>query len=135
MAEQEKPDNGAAPAAEPRRSLREVAEAAYDEVVELSGDDDGDSGETSQQSVDTGGRQRDEYGRFVKTESGEAAAETPPSPEDETTPVTEPPHPAPETGVAVQAPANWSAEDRAVFEKQTPEGKAFLLRRHSEMEG
>jgi uncharacterized protein YwlG (UPF0340 family) len=35
----------------------------------------------------------------------------------------------------VQAPANWSAEDRAVFEKQTPEGKAFLLRRHSEMEG
>jgi hypothetical protein len=69
-------------------------------------------------------------------ETGEAAAEEPPSPETtEPPPVTEPPHPAPETGVAAQAPANWSAEDRSNFERLPPEGKNFLLKRHSEMEG
>jgi hypothetical protein len=129
MAEQEKPE---AEAPEPRQSLREVAEAAYDEVVEISGDDDSESpsGQTE--------RQRDKYGRFVAADqamdSGEAEAETPPSPDDKQSQQPEQPHPAPETGVAAQAPANWSAEARERFQKLPPEDQNFLLQRHHEME-
>ncbi len=32
-------------------------------------------------------------------------------------------------------PAHWSDEDKAIFEQQSPEGKAFILRRHRAMEG
>lgn len=34
----------------------------------------------------------------------------------------------------VQAPQHWSEADRQTFTKLTPEGQAFLLRRHKEME-
>jgi hypothetical protein len=125
------PTNGAA---EQPKSLREVAEAAYEEVVDQA--DAEDAGEPPPSEPESDGRQRDERGRFVakNTVEGEAEAATPPSPETATQ-EPEQPHPAPETGEAAQAPANWSAEDRAVFEKLPQEGKEFLLRRHSEMEG
>jgi len=44
--------------------------------------------------------------------------------ETQVTPATEP----------VQAPQHWSESDRATFTKLNPEGQAFLLRRHKEME-
>lgn len=136
MSDQGQPPNGAAPP-EPKQSLRDIAEAAYDEVVEQA--DSEDTGEQPPAEPVSGERQRDERGRFVARtpEEGEAAAETPPSP-SQVTQEPEQPHPAPEQpapGVAAQAPANWSAEDRANFEKLPPEGKNFLLKRHSEMEG
>lgn len=120
--------NGAA-APEPRKSIREIAEAAYDELsAEPSPEPSGDpSGQPSQP--------RDSFGRYASKEAqpGEAA----PSP-DGTQPREdqEPkPHPAPQPeGEAAQAPANWNAADRDLFAKQTPEARAFLLRRHSEME-
>lgn len=136
------PSNGASSTPEePKRTLRETLEAAWDTVVENAPDDDGGDGDQPQQPVDNQGQPRDEHGRFVAkaTEPGEAEqrpqqAEHPAPP---TTPqTTEQPHPAPaQPGVAAQAPANWSAEDRSTFAALPQEGQAFLLRRHSEMEG
>jgi Predicted membrane protein len=127
------PNNGAAPA-ESKPSLRDVAEAAYEQVVGEA--DAADAGEQPSEPESSDGRARDERGRFVARTpaEGEAAAATPPSPEAGTQ-EPEPPHPAPaQPGEAAQAPANWSAEDRANFEKLPQEGREFLLRRHSEME-
>src|SRR5262245_49561119 len=115
-------------AAEPPRTLREIAEESYDQVIDAAGESE--AGEESGQTE----RARDSLGRYVKVESGEAAAETPPSPGEETVPEADQEHPAPETGVAAQPPSNWSAEDRATFQKLPREGQEFLLRRHSEME-
>lgn len=44
--------------------------------------------------------------------------------EEQSTPATE----------SAQAPQHWSEADRATFAKLNPEGQAFLLRRHKEME-
>lgn len=134
-------ENGTTPPSEeaPRRSLREVAEEAYEEVE--TGADDGPDGsedpDRSQPPVDGDPRQRDEYGRFVAKaeEPGEAAAVTPPSPDDVSGTQAKTAPTQPREGEAAAAPANWSAEDRATFDKLPPEGKAFLARRHSEMEG
>jgi hypothetical protein len=132
--------NGEAPATPetstepPAKSLREIAEESWDEVVEESSSPDiGDAGE--QQPVDEGGVKRDALGRFAPKgeEPGEAAPPEEPSPEQISAPQPETatqPHP----GEAAAAPANWSAEDRATFAKLPQEGQAFLLRRHSEME-
>ena len=120
-------------AAEQPKGLREIAEAAYDEVVDAAEADEGEPATEQEPSE----RPRDERGRWVaKSQEGVAAAETPPSP-SETAQEPEQPHPAPveAPGQAAQAPANWSAEDRAAFEKLPQEGREFLLRRHSEMEG
>src|SRR5262245_36020381 len=123
------PSNGATPT-EPTKSLREIAEDAYDQVLDASEADD-----TPDVASGQDGQPRDSLGRFVskETQPGEAEAETPPSPES---PTPQPPqvHPAPE-GSSSEPPANWSAEDRQNFLKLPPEGKAFLLKRHSEMEG
>ena len=123
------PTNGAA---EQPKGLREVAEAAYEEVIDQA-DSEESIEPSSEPQPDLGERQRDSLGRFIakNTVEGEAEAATPPSPE--TAPQeSERPHPAQaQPGVAAQAPSNWSAEDRANFEKLTQEGKEFLLRRHS----
>jgi hypothetical protein len=126
MPDPEQPNSNGA--AEPQRSLRDIAESVYDDLTTAPDD------ESEESSAEPEGQQRDERGRFVKKESqpGEAEAETPPSPDEETQEPVE--HPAPETGVAAQPPANWSAEDRAAFAELTPKGQEFLLRRHSEME-
>lgn len=114
----------------PRRSLREIAEQTYDDIE--TGAPDEPAPETT---VDEHGRVRDRYGRFV-TKSGEAEAETPPSPDGR--PAPQSPESAtqqPPAGVSSGAPENWSAQDRQMFEKLPEEGKSFLIRRHSEMEG
>ena len=128
------PQEQAVPA---RKSLREVAEDAYDEVIEAS--DEGDA-EPSQQPVDDQGQPRDAQGRFAakttEAKPGEAAPaqEQAPSPETDPARAQEQAHPAPQ-GRSSEPPANWSAADREMFAKQTPEAQSFLLRRHSEMEG
>src|SRR5262245_17074252 len=123
MSDQHQQTNGAE---EPQPSLREIAEQAYDTVIDTADAEDG-------VEPSEGGQLRDARGRFVaRSQEGEAAAE-PPSP-SETTQETDQEHPAPETGQAAQPPSNWSAEDRANFEKLPVEGQQFLLRRHSEME-
>lgn len=136
--------NGASsPSPEPKRSLRETLEAAWDTVVENAPEpgDAGDGGDpAAPPPVDSGERPRDESGRWVKREAqpGEAAQPSqrtehpaPPSPQQ---PQAAAPSPA-QAGGAAQAPANWSAEDRSAFDELTDKGKAFILRRHSEMEG
>jgi len=118
----------------PRQSLREIAEAAYDEVagIEPEGQDEA--------PVDGERQPRDVHGRFAPKspgeEPGEAEGRRPTQPrEDLAAPQQpQPPHPAP-PGSSSEAPANWSAEDRQNFAKLPPEGQAFLMRRHSEMEG
>lgn len=127
-------DQGNGHSGDAPRGLREIAEDAYDEIIDAA--DAGEEGEEESVEQESGGQPRDERGRWIpKSQEGVAAAETPPSP-SETTQEQEEPHPAPveAPGPAAQAPANWSAEDRAAFEKLPQEGKQFLLRRHSEME-
>lgn len=124
----------------PRKSLREIAEEAYDEVEDLAdgGPDDSSDPDLREPPVDDGGVRRDAHGRFAPKgeEPGVAAPPQEPSP-DTTASGTQPPiQPTqPLTGEAAGAPANWGAEDRAAFDKLAPEGKQFLLKRHSEMEG
>lgn len=129
-----------------KRSLRDIAEQTYDDVVENADVEDVGGPVIEHEAppqepelpLEPGERQRDERGRWVAKHpvEGEAAAATPPSPKPSTQEPQQP-HPAPvETpGVAAQAPANWSVEDRATFAKLPKEGQEFLLRRHSEMEG
>jgi hypothetical protein len=60
--------------------------------------------------------------------------DTPPATEEPVTPTQEAePQVTPATE-PVQAPQHWSESDRATFSKLDPEGQAFLLRRHKEME-
>lgn len=134
--------NGSPPTTpEPRKSLREIAEASYDEVeAGVDAGADGSPVDDSSQAVDDQGQTRDARGRFVSREGepGEAepAQESSPSPDQPIpgTPPPEQPHPAPE-GSSSEAPANWSAEDRQLFAELPQKGRTFLLRRHSEMEG
>ena len=106
--------------AEAPQSIREVAEAAYDEVT------------SPDYEAPESGVARDERGRFAPKEarSGEAEDEAPPSPEVKAeTP--EPPDPAREGN---RPPDHWSAEDRAVFARLPPDAQSMLQRRYSEME-
>jgi len=130
-------DNGRPdePVEEAPKSLREIAAEAWDEVeadsAEIAGQAPAQEPEQEPGEPRTGqdGRSRDSFGRFV---SGEQSQDPAPG-----TPIQAPtgvqPHPAP-PGSSSEAPAHWSPEDRATFTKQTPEGQAFLLRRHGEME-
>jgi len=109
-------------------SLREVAEAAWDEFDD-SGSDDGGASR---------GDGRDAKGRFVSKEQtqepGEAELddEEAPSPDDEEHEETQDePDPAVKSN---QAPEHWSAEDKAVFAKAPQEVRDMYLRRYSEME-
>jgi hypothetical protein len=123
------PSNGAAQQPEPRKSLREVAEDAYDQVLDASEADD------SSPDVDDSGQPRDAQGRFLsRPQPGEAAeAQKPPPSPDSGQPQPQDAHPAPQ-GSSSEPPANWSAEVRARFQKLTPEDQQFLLQRHHEME-
>jgi hypothetical protein len=114
---------------EPRPSLREIAEAAYDE---------GSTPETAPEerlpSEDT--RARDERGRFAAKEQpqepGEAERRAP-SPETTPKEAQDRPDTAPQ-GTSNQIPEHWSAEFRADFAKLPQEGQNILLRRYGEME-
>jgi hypothetical protein len=119
------------------RSLREVAEAAYDEVLDAS-DADEQSGD-GEEHVDDGTQPRDANGRFAPRtpgeEPGEAEVVEPPSPADQST-AQQPQdgqQPAPQ-GSSTDAPANWSEQDRQMFGKLPQEAKTFLLQRHTAME-
>lgn len=138
MANENEPNgaNGAAQP-EPRQTLRDIAEQAWDDI-DAAGDAGDPTGEGQQEQVDDGSQPRDAQGRFQARqpaqEPGEAAAQRPPSPDQNLAPQT-PPHPAPDQGRSSEAPANWSAQDRQTFAALPKEGQEFLLRRHSEMEG
>lgn len=134
--------NGAAPPPEQqqhqpepagKQSLRDVAEAAWEEVQDAA--DDGEAAEP----VDGGGQQRDAQGRFVaKTpadEPGEQSEKTDPAPHDDPDASSDakPVDPAPQ-GSSNQPPQHWSEQDRQTFSKLDPAGQEFLLRRHTEME-
>ena len=100
--------NGATEPEAPRKSLREIAEAAYDEVESGIGPDEGDDG--SQQPVDDR-RPRARRIRSLQVEktreTGEAAPQEP-SPDETSAP--QPDRPTqPRAGVAAGPPANWSS--------------------------
>jgi len=115
-------------------SLREAAEAAWDEVVEDAPDDDAavaDDSLAASDGLDDQGQPRDEKGRFVSKETapGEADA-TATQPRDESTaPQPQDTSTQPQPGEADEAPAHWSAEHRQMFAKLPPEAKAFVAER------
>ena len=123
--------NGATPpATEPEAppSLRSIAEAAWNDIEATP--EGGESPEIQPSGQE--GPTRDNLGRFAK--AGEQSPQDPAPPLDKTTaPPAQPPSPAPQ-GSSSEAPAHWSAEDKATFQKLPKEGQDFLLKRHTEME-
>lgn len=128
------PSNGATQpeAPEPKATLRDYAEAAWDEVQEQA---DGVDPQGAAQPSGQDGRTRDSLGRFAPTDQvakpGEQSATDPapkvvPAP-GEATPVD------PALG-SNQPPQHWSEQDRKTFATLPPAGQEFLLRRHTEME-
>ena len=127
------PSNGADSQTEERPSLRDAAEAAWNEVVEDAPDDDGGSDDDGL-IVDDSGRTRDKRGRWASKDAQPGEADGSPSPDDESTaPPAAPADPAPQ-GSSNQPPQHWSAQDRELFSKLPPDGQEFLVRRHTEME-
>ena len=127
----DQPDDNSISGVEPEErapSLREIAEAAYDEGLDDS--DDGDDGPSDR------GDGRDRRGRFASKEqaqkAGEAEDDEPPSP-DPSEEAQDRPDPAPK-GPSNQPPEHWSAEDRAAFDRLPSDAKNFFMRRYSEME-
>ena len=123
------------PSSEPApKSLREIAEAAYDEVESGVGPDDGDDG--GSQPIDEGSVQRDARGRFKSKdgEPGEAEVREPPSPDDNQNLAPDAAKPADPARGSNQPPQHWSEQDRAMFGSLPQEAQGFLLRRHTEME-
>jgi hypothetical protein len=127
--------NGAPPSPP---SLREIAEAAYDEIESAS--EAQEPQETSEEPLASEERPRDKQGRWISksqdTQPGEAIAPpADPAPKPEVTETrAKEPDPASAELRSNQAPEHWSAEDKAVFAKLPSEGQAFLLKRHGEME-
>lgn len=141
MADQDPPipnSNGADP---PKpKSLREVAEAAYDELLDGADDnDEPDAGDDAgAQPAGQGAQPRDTRGRFTAREPGEPGEadgqpQVAPAPQEPPSAAT-PAQPAPVAGRSTEPPQHWSAEDREMFARQAPEAQAFLLRRHQDME-
>jgi hypothetical protein len=123
--------NGAAsPTPEPTPSLRDIAEAAYDEIAETP--DPGAPDNTTGQD----GQPRDNLGRFASKEvkPGEQSQDPAPKENSEASGDAKPTDPAPQDGRSNQPPQHWSEQDKQSFAKLAPEGQAFLLRRHTEME-
>lgn len=125
--------NGVAHEEQPAKlSIRDIAEAAYDEITAP------EEGADGQQPPAEGSTQpRDERGRYAPKDAatGEQPAKEPTQPrEPEGQQQEVPTQPAP-VAASSEAPANWPAADRETFTKLPEEARAFLLRRHSEMEG
>ena len=60
-----------------------------------------------------------------------------PKPDEDPDPDPKPdedPDPDPDPEVVSEAPEHWAADDKAMFDAQSPEAKAWLLKRHNEME-
>ncbi len=118
--------NGAAPPAsaeqpqnQPPPSLREIAEAAYDEVL----DDAASPGEPGQ--LDDGGQPRDAHGRFAPKDAKPGEQSTDPAPKEnsEASSDAKPTDPAPRDGSSNQPPQHWSEQDRQAFAKLPAEGR------------
>ena len=126
------PSNGATPP-EPKATLRDYAEAAWDEVQEAA---DAGSDPQGDEPSGQGGRVRDSLGRFAPADqvAKPGEAEQPlPAP----TPTPQPPSEAKPVDPAQgsnQPPQHWPEQDRQTFLKLPKEGQDFLLRRHTEME-
>jgi len=119
------------PTPEARPSLRDIAEAAYDEVSDAAVE-----GDTPPITTGQDGRPRDSLGRFAAdpAKPGEQSTDPAPKENSEAPGEAKPIDPAPQDGRSNQPPQHWSEQDRQAFAKLAPEGQAFLLRRHSEME-
>lgn len=141
----EKPTNGPLP------SLRDIAEAAYDEVEQAAAEQDQPSSEAGadqgpgpgadEETLAEGSQPRDKSGRWVskagEPQPGVAVEPLDPAPKAPKVSETQAAKPDPAAAQAPrsnQAPEHWSAEDKATFAKLQPEGQAFLLKRHGEME-
>jgi hypothetical protein len=124
--------NGIEP--EPRKSLRDIAEDAYDEVLDAAEADEPQP-EAGQET-----QPRDKYGRFAPKDgetAGEAEVreELPAPPDEQLAPdATVEAHPAPDPGSSNRPPEHWSPEARELFARQPDEVKAFILDRHHAME-
>jgi hypothetical protein len=123
-------------------SLRDIAEAAYDDLENAASEapEAQEPQEAAEEPLASADRPRDKSGRWVsksEAQPGEAIARPPaadPAPKPEISETRAPePDPAAQAR-SNQVPEHWSAEDKAVFAKLPPEGQAFLLRRHGEME-
>lgn len=122
-------------------SIREVAEQAYNEIENSTGDSATTEGEATDTKAPASGRDP-ATGRFT-TKSGEQSAAAPaidPALQQQKDPSSasqqqaqQPAAPA-QVGVSTEAPANWSAEDRTLFAKLPQEAQTFLLKRHKDME-
>jgi hypothetical protein len=115
----------------PRPSLREVAEATWDEAEAASpGEEEPPSGQN--------GPLRDSLGRFAaadqQTKPGEQSEDPAPQIDPNASGDAKPTDPAPDPGSSNQPPQHWSEQDRQTFAKLPKEGQEFLLRRHGEME-
>jgi hypothetical protein len=135
-------NNGAGPS---QPSLREIAEAAYDEIENASpateeAAEPAEPAEDTEEPLASDDRPRDKQGRWIAKSTlqpGEAIDKprVDPAPKPEVTgPSAVEPDPAATQARSNQAPEHWSAEDKATFAKLPQEGQAFLLKRHGEME-
>jgi hypothetical protein len=126
----------------PTESLRDIAEAAYDDLENgaLDTEPQEPAQEASEEPLAEAGQPRDKTGRWVpKSERppGEAIEPLDPAPkrpvlDDQRSPPTDPA--TAQAAKSNQAPEHWSAEDKATFAKLPQEGQAFLLKRHGDME-
>ena len=132
----------------PADDLRSIMSAAYDEatkpeMVETKPVDETlKTEEAAETSEAKAARERDASGKFVKKTEAEEKADAKAAddklaaePKTETKPEeTTDDKTAEKPTDGKEAPANWSASDKAMFALQTPEAKDFLLRRHRQME-
>jgi hypothetical protein len=129
------PNPGAAapaadPAPSPRPSLREVAEAAYDEVQDAADASDENGNDAAGQEQ----RRRDNLGRFAPADQAAKPGEQSTDPAPKTIPAPSDPKSVDPAPGSNQPPQHWPEADRQTFAKLDPAGQAFLLRRHTEME-
>ena len=107
------------------RTLREVAEAAWNEIEESPGEGVNEDSNVSRETSDAGqdARHRDAMGRFVSSEQPGEQTQVPARPD------TRPRHQSsrnltqPPQGSSSEPPQHWSAEAKAMFAKQTPEAR------------
>ena len=126
----------------PPESLRDIAEAAYDDLenASLVPDQEPLAESGNEEPLAEAGQPRDKSGRWVpksERQPGEAIEPLDPAPkrpvlDDQRPPPTDPA--AATQARSNQAPEHWSAEDKATFAKLPQEGQAFLLKRHGDME-
>ena len=120
-------------------SLRDIAEQAYDDLETEAGLDEGPGPAAEgggEEPLASDGRPRDKSGRWIAKEgptTGEAIEPLDPAPKPKIE-VQQPPADPAAQARSNQAPEHWSAEDKATFAKLPAEGRAFLLKRHGDME-